>query len=392
VKIGVFGGSFNPPHAGHLNVVSSVVRKMGLDKVVIIPSFQNPLKLEETTLSASPKQRLAMSQLAFQSLGPQFEVSSIEVDRGGKSYTIQSLEILKKLYPEGSLYLIIGMDNLATFDRWKDWESILTLADLIVTSRPGWEIPVSLEELPSSIRDQVEFFDFSLAQLKSGKTLSFISLKDINTSSTDIRRHIQIGKSVASELTLEVENYIHSEKVYPQLKEKIESYEALVHECVHWMLDRKALNVRAFDLTHLEALGDYALIASGTSTKHASSIAEYIKQEIKKKYNVLPQAIEGLSEGKWVVLDYGIVIIHVFYEYMRQAYALEQIWTGAHEIQTSTMLKTEELKKVSSSSSSGSGVTSSSSSLSNLIARQPSTVSSVSTATSRSRSKSSSKK
>jgi len=332
MKIGIFGGSFNPPHSGHLNAINSVARKMGLDKVIVIPSNQNPLKLDEIAVSASPIQRLQMSRLAFSSLGNQFEVSDLEIKRGGKSFTIDSIKSLQEAYPKDELFLIIGIDNLSEFDKWKSWDEILNRLNLIVTSRPGWEIPSGVEGLPTSVQKEVLEFDFNLVQLKNGKSISFVTLKDINISSSEIRRNLQIGKAVSSELTLEVENYIKAERVYPQLKEKVEDYRKLTDECIAWMLDRKAINLRAFDLTGLDAIGDYAIIASGTSTKHVSSIADYLKQEIKKKYNIIPQASEGLADGKWVVLDYGVVLVHIFYEYVRQAYALEQIWSGANEI------------------------------------------------------------
>jgi nicotinate-nucleotide adenylyltransferase len=333
MKIGIFGGSFNPPHSGHLNAVSSVARKMGLDKVFVIPSNQNPLKPDEIATSATPQQRLEMSRLAFSTLGPQFEVSDLEIARGGKSYTIDTIKALQEQFPKDNLFLIIGVDNLASFDKWKSWDKILGSVNLIVTSRPGWEIPSGIEALPAPIQTLVENFEFNVARLKNGRSISFVTLKDINVSSSEIRRNLQIGKLVSSELTLEVENYIKSNHVYPRLKEKIEDYQKFVEECVGWMMDRKALNVRAFDLSGLEsAVGHFAIVASGTSTKHVSSIADYLKLEIKKKYNLFPQAIEGLAEGKWVVLDYGVVLVHVFYEFVRQAYALEQLWSGAKEI------------------------------------------------------------
>lgn len=332
MKIGIFGGSFNPPHLGHLNAVSSVIKKMGLDKILIVPTFQNPLKTEELTSEASPENRLKMAQKAFQSLGTNFEVLPIEIERQGPSYTIETLKQVRDLYPKAQLFLIIGADNFISFDKWKDWKKILNQSDLIVTTRPGWDIPFNHEGLPESFRSLISSFEFNVAELKEGGQIHFLTLRDVAISSTEIRRLLQIGKSTAQHLTLDVENYIRDNDVYPLLTEKVDDYERLTKECCEWMLDRKAINVRAFDLSQIEALGDYALICSGTSTKHVSSIAEYIKQEIKKKYNILPQATEGMNEGKWVVLDYGILIIHVFYEYVRQAYSLEKLWTGALEV------------------------------------------------------------
>lgn len=332
MKIGVFGGSFNPPHAGHLNVVSSVIQKMGLDKVLVIPSFQNPLKLNDSHHLAEPQHRFQMAQLAFETLGSPIEVLPLEVERKGSSYTIDTLMQLKTQYPQDKLYLIIGADNLSAFTDWKSWMQILSQCDLIVTTRPGWEIPHEQESLPEEIRTLVTSFDFNMAELSTGHTIHFLNLKDITVSSTEVRRLIQLGKSTSQVLTLDVENFIREQNVYPKLNERVDDYQRLTHECVNWMLDRKALNLRAFDLNGVGAISDYALIGSGTSTKHVSSIADYLKQEIKREYNILPQAVEGMSDGKWVVLDYGILVIHVFYEYLRQAYALEQLWKGSHEI------------------------------------------------------------
>lgn len=332
MKIGVFGGSFNPPHAGHLNVVSSVIQKMGLDKVLVIPSFQNPLKLNDSHHLAEAHHRFEMSKLAFGTLSASVDVLSLEVERKGSSYTIDTLKELQKDYPKDQFYLIIGADNLNGFTLWKNWKDILSLCDLIVTTRPGWEIPHESDSLPEEIKSLVTSFDFNMAELSTGHTIHFLNLKDITVSSTDVRRLIHIGKSTSQLLTLDVENFIRDQNVYPKLNERVDDYKRLTHECINWMQDRKALNLRAFDLNGVGAISDYALIASGTSTKHVSSIAEYLKQEIKREYNVLPQAVEGISDGKWVVLDYGILVIHIFYEYVRQAYALEQLWTGSHEI------------------------------------------------------------
>lgn len=332
MKIGVFGGSFNPPHAGHLNVVSSVIQKMGLDKILVIPSFQNPLKLNDSHHLAEAQHRYEMAQLAFGTLGSPVDVLPLEIERKGSSYTIDTLNQLKVEYPQAKFYLIIGADNLNTFTEWKNWQQILTECDLIVTTRPGWEIPHEKESLPEDMRGLVSSFDFNMAELSTGHTVHFLNLKDITVSSTEVRRLIQIGKSTSQVLTLDVENFIRDHNVYPKLNERVDDYRRLTHECVNWMLDRKALNLRAFDLNGVGAISDFALIGSGTSTKHVSSIADYLKQEIKREYNILPQAVEGMSDGKWVVLDYGILVIHVFYEYVRQAYALEQLWKGSHEI------------------------------------------------------------
>ncbi len=82
----------------------------------------------------------------------------------------------------------------------------------------------------------------------------------------------------------------------------------------------------------IDAPADYSLIASGTSTRHATSIAESLVKEVKKEYGVWPQSLEGTSEGRWIVVDYGSLIIHSFYDFVRHEYRLEEIWKNGREI------------------------------------------------------------
>ncbi len=339
MKIGIFGGSFNPPHMGHTQSVEAVATKTGLDKVIIIPNFLNPLKheasIDESTRNELSKHRLEMCKLAFLSMGPKYEVSPIEIERGGNSFTIDTVKLLKQKNAEDSFQLIMGVDNFLGLSLWHKWEELLNEVDFIITSRPGWDLPYDLDTLPKFILPYVAEFDFNSIVLKSGHIIQFVSLKDTPISATEIRRNIQVGKAVVTYLSLEVENYIKQNNVYPLLREKVSDYKVFAKSCFDLMEDRKALSIRAFDLrTVLRAatLTDYAIIASGTSSRHVSSIAEYLKIELKKKYNILPQAVEGLADGKWVVMDYGNLIVHIFYDYVRQAYALEQMWTGAKEI------------------------------------------------------------
>ena len=84
--------------------------------------------------------------------------------------------------------------------------------------------------------------------------------------------------------------------------------------------------VKGYDLTKMSAPSEYAVIASGTSTRHAASMAENLVVAVKEEYNVLPQSVEGIDEGRWVLVDYGSLIIHLFYDFVRQEYSLENLW------------------------------------------------------------------
>lgn len=330
MRIGLFGGSFNPPHMGHLNSLETVLKKLGLDQIHVIPNSQNPLKTQVE--GPSPDQRLEMVRLAIASYGDRFVVNDTEIRRGGVSFTIDTVQEFRKNHAADDLFLIIGADNFETFDQWKDYREILKEVNLIVTTRPGFEIPSSVDDIPEFLKDQIIEADFNFIELKSGRNVQFLSLKDIEVSSSDLRKRLRTGRPVQKELPLSVESYIRSEGLYRPLKDRISDYMDFTRFCGDVLFEKKGINVRGFDLRQMSAPAEYALVASGTSTRHASSLAENVMARVKEEYNIYPQGIEGLDEGRWVVLDYGATMIHLFYDFVRQEYSLENLWRQAPDL------------------------------------------------------------
>ena len=134
MKTGIYGGTFNPIHNGHLHIVEEFRRGLGLDRVLLIPTRVPPHK----AASATPGQvRLAMCR-CFTALSPVVEVSDWEIRQGGRSYTVHTLEMLRDRFPGAELYLGVGSDMLLSFTRWRRWQEILSMATLVVESRrPG---------------------------------------------------------------------------------------------------------------------------------------------------------------------------------------------------------------------------------------------------------------
>ena len=130
-KIGVFGGTFDPVHVGHLAIAQAALDTAGLDRVVFVPAVRSPLKDREPAARAAD--RLAMLQAATKG-EPHFAVSTIELDRDGPSYTVDTLEALRG---EGQLFLIVGSDALAELARWRSPDRIRQLATILVARRPG---------------------------------------------------------------------------------------------------------------------------------------------------------------------------------------------------------------------------------------------------------------
>ncbi len=329
-KIGIFGGSFNPPHLGHINAATTVLKKLGLDEVIIIPAFQNPLK--SPVEGASPEDRLEMTKLAFESYGTSFTVDDREILKKGKSYTIETINELKSENPEHSYHLIVGMDTFESIGLWKDYEKILENVNLVVVTRPGSQIPNGIDELPEKIKSLVAIYDFNTVDLNTGKSIQFINLNDIEVSGSDLRKKIRSERNTEKFLPLAVEKYINDKNLYRALKTKLGDFDKFTQFCKNFLDSKKSINTKVFNLSEIQAPSEYAIITSGTSTRHAVSLAENLVQAVKDEYGVYPQGIEGVQEGRWVLVDYGSLIVHVFYDFVRQEYQLEKLWKAGKEL------------------------------------------------------------
>ena len=191
MNIGIFGGTFNPPHFGHLVVIESVEDQMHFDKIVFVPSANPPHKNDPTL--APPQCRLEMTRLAAGG-NPRFEVSDVEVKRGGRSYSIDTLDALTVLHQGARFSLIIGADNFMEFESWKSAEDILARAEIVVMNRPGFSPGPARHEFARMVR--------------------FVHVPDIGISSTDIRRRVKLCRSIRYLVPEPVEQYIRRKGLY----------------------------------------------------------------------------------------------------------------------------------------------------------------------------------
>ena len=323
MKLGVFGGSFNPIHNGHLNSLNHLQKKMGFDRIFVVPASQNPLRSKIE--GPSPKQRLEMTQIALR--GSSFDLDASEIKKGGLSFTIDTLQGYHKKYEGWEISLIIGLDQLSYFHKWKDYEKILNENHLIVTSRPGEKFPAKASDLPTEIQSFVDDYSHHKIKLKTGQTITFLQLNDMDVSSTEIRRKLRKGVSVVEMLPHSVLEYINNNKLYEPLENKVECFKDLTQSAARTLFDKKGIRVKAYDVSHLEQPTEFQLIASGTSTRHTIALSEYVIAGIKEKYGIYPQGIEGQFEGRWIAIDYGSLMVHLFYDFVRWKYNLEDLWT-----------------------------------------------------------------
>jgi len=191
MRIGIFGGTFNPPHVGHLIVIESVREQIKFDKIFVVPSAQTPNK--PGAVLAPAYDRLEMTRLAVEG-NAHLTVSSIEIERKGISYTVDTVMAFAEQYPRADLSLIIGADNLRDFQTWKSPREILTRVDLIVMNRPGIA--------PVDAKDEY------------ARLSTLVNVPQIGISGTDIRRRVKMGRSIRYLVPPAVEEYILHHKLY----------------------------------------------------------------------------------------------------------------------------------------------------------------------------------
>jgi len=169
MRMGILGGSFNPVHEGHLALASSAFSELNLDKLYFVPSCLTPLKNGKDLLSAEA--RLSLLKKALKPY-PDFSISECEIERGGMSYTVDTLLFFKKKYPAAKLYFLTGLDSLESLPRWKSVDRIFKLCHFVVAARPGyrWE-----ETKYPVLRMPFEALDVSATSIRravlSGKSL-----------------------------------------------------------------------------------------------------------------------------------------------------------------------------------------------------------------------------
>ena len=322
MKLGIFGGSFNPIHNGHLNSLNSLREKMPLDRLFVVPTGQNPLVLP--TGGATSKQRWEMVQIALRGLP--IDIDPFEIQKGGLSFTIDTLNQYHKSYKNWDIYLIIGLDQFLCFHQWKDYREILTKSHLIVTSRPGNEFPEEISDLPNEWQSLIQSYSKDKIQLTTGRSITFHPLDDMDISSTEIRRNMRKGWPVAEMVPPEVLDYMNTNQLYEPIESHISDFKGLTESAAQVLIDKNAIRVKAYDMTHLQHPTEFNLIASGNSTRHTKALSEYIVHGLKEKFNIYPQGTDGQLESQWIVLDYGSLMVHLFYDFTRWKYRLEDLW------------------------------------------------------------------
>lgn len=186
MRVGIFGGTFDPPHVGHFLAAVDAADALALDQVIWLPAAQQPLKTGEGTSDGG--HRLAMSRLAAAG-DPRFVVDALELERGGLSFMVDSLRTFRARQPEAALFLLLGVDAAALLPKWREPEAVQALAEIVVLTRGGDEVA-----LPHGLRS--------------------LSTRRVDISATEIRARVRAGRSIRGFVPDAVADYIAAHGLY----------------------------------------------------------------------------------------------------------------------------------------------------------------------------------
>ncbi|HSB51220.1 MAG TPA: nicotinate-nucleotide adenylyltransferase [Dissulfurispiraceae bacterium] len=230
MKVGIFGGTFNPIHFGHLRAAEEVRYMQGLEKVIFLPAGIPPLKTSDLEEAAH---RYAMTGLATAG-NHRFAVSDIETRASGKCYTVNTLEEIRRIYPHDQLVFILGVDAFLDIPHWWQPEQLISMTDFIIVTRPGYETSSILTSpyLAATAEDRKTLQDAlprdgeptphnadlraSALELTSGRKAVVVPVSPLAISSTAIRTLVMAGHSIKYLLPDAVDDYIHAHELYTQ--------------------------------------------------------------------------------------------------------------------------------------------------------------------------------
>jgi nicotinate-nucleotide adenylyltransferase len=218
MNIGLMGGTFNPVHLAHLRIADEARELCGLQRVLFIPAADPPHKPLAGDVAFAV--RCEMVRLAI--AGNQFfELSDIEGQRGGKSYSIDTIAYMHTQYPDDELFFIIGSDSFFEIGLWHRYAEIFRLCHLVVVDRPGRPVVNPLELLPVAIRGEFRYSDSPrILQHESGRRVYILKGKCLDISSTAIRSRVAAGSPITSLVPPAVEAYIKEQRIYTECQLK----------------------------------------------------------------------------------------------------------------------------------------------------------------------------
>jgi nicotinate (nicotinamide) nucleotide adenylyltransferase/ribosome silencing factor RsfS/YbeB/iojap len=324
-RIGLLGGSFNPAHAGHMHITREALKRLNLDEVWWLVSPQNPLK--PVAGMAPFAERLAQAA-AVAAADPRIRVTDIEA-KLGTTYTADNLKMLRRRFSRAHFVWLMGGDNLAQIPYWKRWQDIFRTVPVAVFARPttslkalagraahrfaGRRVPeacarrLAMLPPPAWVFFHTRLDPRSATRIRAERTLSFLKEK-----------RTQVTPELAAIATIS-----------PRPRRTADPAQ-LLRQVIDSLEDGKAEDIVTIDLAGKTTFADYMVVASGRSARQVVSLTEHLEKDLAGHV-----AVEGKSQGDWVLIDAGDVVVHIFRPEIRAYYNLEKMWgAGLPEAET----------------------------------------------------------
>ncbi len=339
-KIGIFGGTLNPIHFGHLRAAEEVHEGLALDQVWFLPAFVPPHKADRNLTSFI--HRIRMAELAVEGIS-HFRVSGLEAERQGPSYSVDTLAELSCRAGEPlRLFFMVGSDAFLEITSWKDYQRLPVLSELVVIARP----PDSEQKIAAGIKRM--FPDFypdmdrpGLFLSAQGGRIRIVHSTHLEISSTDIRKRVRSGLSVRFLVPEKVRSYMVINNLYVSSIGRADKQGSDADRPAQALSDMEMLNsileeiennkgedTCVLDMRDISPIADFFVIAQGRSTRHVQGMASKMKKDLSRK-GIKCHSVEGEVEGKWILMDFEDIVVHLFYKSVRSFYDLEGLWSEA---------------------------------------------------------------
>ena len=317
MRIGLFGGTFDPLHKGHLGAIQALDGVLEFDQIHWILSARPPHK---NKVNASIEQRFDMLRLGLEPYS-KYVADDTEISRSEKSYTIDTIVEFQEAMPDAEMVLIIGTDSLLKLASWHRAEELVKMVNIVVMSRPGY-----IPEVPDFVRNCVLEDVQLLGGYPAGK-LALFNNSNFDISSTKIRTMLgsesaETQQIAAQHLPSDVYSYILRQQLY---RSKIMNPKQIKDLVVEALEDVKGVDIKVIDIADIADFADFMVVASGTSGTHVKALARSASDRLRKA-GVKPLNEDGADVGEWVLVDLGDVVLHVMRPEVREYYDLEKLW------------------------------------------------------------------
>ena len=317
----MLGGSFNPAHGGHLHISALALKLLDLDQIWWLVSPQNPLKPVDG-MAPFPVRLEGARRIA--ETDPRILVTDLESRLASSRYTADSLKALRRRFPRLRFVWLMGGDNLVQIPKWQRWPEIFRTVPIAVFDRPSYSLKaLSGPAAKRFARYRVSTSDERrLAEMEPPAWVFFHTRLD-DRSATRIRseqNEIPLNRLVEQEPELST-----IAALLPRLR-PTEPHPKILDLVVQTLEDGKAEDIVTIDLDGKTTIADHMVIASGRSTRQVLALTEHLDEVLSRRIRI---SIEGKTQGDWVLIDAGDVIVHLFRPEIRSYYNLEKMWGSA---------------------------------------------------------------